>query len=193
MNVEAGCCLTESPGYAHSLFLGRGQKRCASKSRNKPCKTILIFFPQCSHKGPRRKHAGCLCSSLKRLERYHCESCTVWLGRRLSINPHGFTSPLFPSTPQLGDSEDVMTAKLEVHNCGPDPHRSGSIPRPCSFSVVWKVGTERSFRVSCHWTAGAPGCRFILVRRRKELIMLFNWSQQGTRLIHLFPLWLEAR
>ena len=96
MNVEAGCCLTESPGYAHSLFLGRGQKRCASKSRNKPCKTILIFFPQCSHKGPRRKHAGCLCSSLKRLQRYHCESCTVWLGRRLSINPHGFTSPLFP-------------------------------------------------------------------------------------------------
>lgn len=86
-----------------------------------------------------------------------------------------------------------VTAKLEVHNCGPDPHRSGSIPRPCSFSVVWKVGTERSFRVSCHWTAGAPGCRFILVRRRKKLIMLFNWSQQGTRLIHLFPLWLEAR
>lgn len=128
------------------------QKRCASKSRNKPCQTILnSFFRQCSHKGPRRKHAGRLCSSLKHLERYHCESCTVWLGRRLSINPHCFTSfHFFHPHRSLATvniitcqtcsvyhfPSGVMTAKLEVHNCGSDPHRSGSIPRPCSFRVV---------------------------------------------------------
>ncbi len=97
VNVEAGCCLKESPHYAHSvIWLGRGQKRSVWKSRNLQSFVELLCVSTCLHhsdKGPRRKHARCLCSRLEHLERYYQrESCTVWLGRRFSINPHCFTS-----------------------------------------------------------------------------------------------------